>query len=399
MVMKNLLTCWVLSMFGAVALANSNIETWRESATVYQTKHWTLRTDLPRTQAIDAGKLFDAVYEAYRIGLAMLPEKSNEKLEAWVFNSRTDYINTLSTITTQPENSAGMFIPSLGITAVDVSGSWSLFESTAKHEAFHQFANSRFPDGLPAWLNEGLAEYFENTTYINGAIINGQVQYSRLQLLQRDIQSGGCIRFLELMRMSLKTWNQNLAGENGSKQYRQSWAMVHFLIHANNGQFASQFDDFLLLISKGENHEKAFVKAFKTNDLENFERVWSSYILDLKPSSALIAAHRLNFLASGFSELYRRQMTVSSLQGLQSSLKSINYQTTLNVNYRSEQFDARNQHNYYIPPDSLSPNPRFVVQAGNPHPAIYTSGLEPFDMSIKWNWNNGQLGWSIVVGN
>lgn len=374
-------------------------QSWKERATVYTTKYWTIRTDIQSEHAHDAGRLFDAVYEAYRNGLSMLPEQRNVKLEAWVFRNRGDYLGTVSSFGTSPENSGGMFIGAIGITAVDVSGSWGTFESTAKHEAFHQFVSSRFTKGIPTWLNEGLAEYFENTVYINGSIINGQVSNSTLQALQNDIQTNSCIRFLELMRMSQRTWNQNLVDGNGAKQYRQSWAMVHFLIHASNGQYASQFDRFLLLISEGVNHEEAFVSAFKTNDLESFQRAWVTYIENLKPSSSKLAAHRLNFLASGAKECIRENRNVSSIKGLYASLQTLGFKTTLSVNYEEQAFDANDQANYTIPPDSFSPNPQFVYSPKKPLPEIYTTGLEPFNLYVKWFRINGNLGWTIEVGN
>lgn len=386
----------------AVILACSTVvhaQSWKERATVYTTKHWTIRTDLTSDHAHDAGKLFDAVYEAYHNGLAMLPEKRTVKFEAWVFKSRSDYLGTLSSFGATPENSGGMFISSIGITAVDVSGSWQSFESTAKHEAFHQFASSRFSKGIPTWLNEGLAEYFEKSVYINGAIINGQVPSSTLQLLQSDIQTDSCIRFLELMRMPQGTWNQILVDGNGAKQYRQSWAMVHFLIHANNGQHAPAFDRYLILVSEGVNHENAFVSAFKTDDLVSFERAWATYIINLKPSSALIAAHRLNFLASGAKECMRRERNISSLNGLHAALQTIGFKTKLSVNYEENSFDANDHFNFTIPPDSLSANPQFVYEPKKPYPALYTTGLEPFNLYVKWHKSNDNLSWTIEVGN
>jgi len=374
-------------------------QSWKERATVYTTTHWIVRTDLPSEHAVDAGRLFDAVYEAYRNGLSMLPEQRDVKLEAWVFQNRGDYLGTVSSFGASPENSGGMFISAIGITAVDVSGSWRTFESTAKHEAFHQFASSRFAKGIPTWLNEGLAEYFENTVYINGSIINGQVSNSTLQALQNDIQTNSCIRFLELMRMSQKTWNQNLVDGNGAKQYRQAWAMVHFLVHSNNGQYASSFDRYLLLIAKGVNHEEAFVSAFKTDDLESFERAWATYINNLKPSSSKLAAHRLNFLAAGAKECLKRERKVSSLKGLYASLQTIGFKTTLSVNYEEQAFDANDQSNYAVPPDSFSAKPEFIYKANTPLPSIYTTGLEPFNLYVKWFRKNGNLSWTIEVGN
>jgi hypothetical protein len=201
------------------------------------------------------------------------------------------------------------------------------------------------------------------------------------------------------MQMSQQTWNTRLVEGNGAMQYRQSWAMVHFLIHANNGQYASQFDQYLLLLSEGMNHAKAFVNAFGTDDLVSFERDWANFINNLKPSSAKMAAHRLNFLASGMHELMQRERNITSLQNLQAALQSIGYKVTLSVNYKENTYDANDSNNYIIEPDSLSSKPHFVFNPRNPFPEIYTSGLEPFDLYVHWFRKDGKIGWTIEVGN
>jgi len=373
-------------------------DTWTDSAKDFTTQFWTIKTDLPADQAHDAGRLLDAVCAAYRNGLSMLPEQRTMKMDAWVFRNRSDYNQTIRGFYGRPENSVGMFIPSRGVTAVTVNNSWDSFEATAKHEAFHQFASTRFPHGIPAWLSEGLAEYFEHSAYINGALINGQVSNGTLQALQNDIQSNNCIPFIELMRMSQSTWNQNLFEGNGAIQYRQSWAMVHFLIHAENGRYASSFDQFLLQIARGINHETAFVEVFGTNDLVSFQNAWVVYVNQLLPSSAMLAAHRLNFLAAGMKELMSRERSVQSINGLRASLQTIAFKTTLNVNYKEYNFDANDQNNYLIPPDSHSANPKFHFVKGNPFPEMYTTGLYPFNLYVRWQKSKGEIAWSIVVG-
>ena len=379
---------------------------WYNNAPVYTTKHWTLRTDLKPNEAHEAGRLLDAVYEAYRNGLSMLPKKVDDRMEAWVFLSKEDYNATVQSRTRGDsgvvESSSGMFFTDrsgLQITAVTVADSWRSFERTAKHEAFHQFAHTRFTTRLPQWVNEGLAEYFEHTTYINGAIVTGQVGKNELQRLQQLIRSNAYFPFIEMMRMTNNQWGQGIKGPRGSDQYLQAWSMVHFLIHGDGGSHAGQFDQFLLLMAEGMNDEEAFVKAFGTGELQAFDRAWANHVMTLVPSSTLIAARRLSYLAAGMLELHNKGRTPSSFSELQASLQSIQYNPTLTLQYEDITFNSGDSKTFTIPKDSFSTQqPVFVLQEGNVLPVIMTQGLRPYELGVQWRKQNGVISWSIVVG-
>jgi hypothetical protein len=68
------------------------------------------------------------------------------------------------------------------------------------------------------------------------------------------------------------------------------------------------------------------------------------------------------------------------------------------VNYKEYNFDANDQNNYLIPPDSHSANPKFHFVKGNPFPEMYTTGLYPFNLYVRWQKSKGEIAWSIVVG-
>jgi len=387
-----------------LASSISNGQSWHDRATEYQTQHWKLRTDLAPNEARDAAKLLDAMYNAYEGGLSMLPKKRDTTFEAWVFKHKNDYNNTLqahrrgdSNVT---EHSAGMFFTTTygtQVTAVTVEDSWNHFERVAKHEAFHQFAYSRFQHGIPQWLNEGIAEYFESSTYINGALIPGQVSKSTADLLRQDIRLNRCIPFLDLLKMNGREWLQNLANGDAALQYRQSWAMVHFLIHGENGRHAAKFNQYLLMIARGKNPDEAFAEAFGTSDLASFESAWAKYIEGLQQTSATIAAIRLAYLASGAHALADLEQNPRSLQELKTMLHSIQFRKQITLNYHPYTFDAMVDQNYQIPPDMFSSEPRFVVERGYPLPKIYTVGLEPYDIAVKWYSQGGERYWTIIV--
>ena len=281
---------------------------WYDNSTVTHTNHWELRTDLPVDDVLQVGKLLDSCFEVYRTYLSNLPQIRNEKLEAWVFSNRKDYIeNVQSQIRGDSgvvARTGGMFI-NLGegkqILAVDASGNWKGFEETAKHEAFHQFQYSRFRSTIPPWLSEGLAEYFSHSAYINGEIIPGQPTKKDIALLKRAIQNNSVTPFIDFMKMNKQEWGQRM--KSSSLQYSQAWSMVHFLVHGEEGRHASEMDHFLKLIQGGMYHEEAFVKAFNTSDLVSFQNVWMEHIDQLKPGAIIPTAGRLGYFASGILKL------------------------------------------------------------------------------------------------
>ena len=379
-------------------------QSWHDRSTEYNTEFWKLRTDLAPSEAADAAKLLDAMYRAYSSGLSMLPKKRDTTFEAWVFKHKNDYNSTLQAHRrgdrNVTEHSAGMFFTTTygtQVTAVTVEDSWNHFERVAKHEAFHQFAYSRFQHGMPQWLNEGIAEYFESSTYINGALIPGQVSKSTADLLRQDIRLNRCTPFLDLLRMNGREWLQNLANGDAALQYRQSWGMVHFLIHGENGRHSGKFNQYLLMIARGKNPDEAFTEAFGTSDLASFESAWAKYIEGLQQTSSTITAIRLAYLATGAHALADLEQYPRSLQELRAMLQSIHFRNQITLNYHPYTFDSMVDKNYLIPPDMFSSEPRFVVERGHPLPKIYTVGLEPYDIAVKWYRQGGNRYWTIIV--
>ena len=64
---------------------------------------------------------------------------------------------------------------------------------TLRHEAFHQFADDRLGDGLPVWVNEGLAQIFEESLRVGDGLRIGLLPPERLRQLQlRHASAAGC---------------------------------------------------------------------------------------------------------------------------------------------------------------------------------------------------------------
>jgi len=98
-------------------------------------------------------------------------------------------------------------------------------EEDIRHEATHALLHVAIGD-IPLWLDEGLAEYFEGPAERNG------VNPEHVGRLPGDLASGWTPDLARLE--SLKSVRQM-----AQRDYRESWAWVHYLLHGGQAQKAA----------------------------------------------------------------------------------------------------------------------------------------------------------------
>jgi hypothetical protein len=75
-----------------------------------------------------------------------------------------------------------------------------------------------------------------------------------------------------MMLTSQQAWNTGLSGTN----YDQAWSMVHFLAHADGGNYQKAFDAFVRDVSYGKPWEQAWVRHLGS-EVHAFEDRWREY--------------------------------------------------------------------------------------------------------------------------
>ena len=100
----------------------------------------------------------------------------------------------------------------------------------AYHELTHYFV-SRALVNRPAWLSEGLAEYFSTADIRNDRIVLGALSPERLQLLRTE-------RLLPLEQLFAVDSNSPYynEGRKANVFYAESWAFIYYMMH---GDYAS----------------------------------------------------------------------------------------------------------------------------------------------------------------
>ncbi len=138
------------------------------------------------------------------------------------------------------------------------------------HEYTH-FLSSRAEEWLPLWLNEGLAEFYENTNIHDKEVLLGQPSVGDLYLLQQN-------RLLPLPTLFTVDHNSPYYHEEnkGSIFYAESWALTHYLWVKDYQEKTHRITDYLELVSKHVDPVTAATQAF--GDLKKLQSSLETYI-------------------------------------------------------------------------------------------------------------------------
>ncbi len=133
---------------------------------------------------------------------------------------------------------------------------------------FHEYVHvltSNFQRQLPAWINEGLAEYFSTFQLSRGEdkVRIGMPIESHLQHLRNQA-------FMPLGQLLAVDESSPGYNEQDKKRifYAQSWALVHYLLLGNDGRRQGQFFKFLEAYSPDRPAEAQFREAFGISPAE-----------------------------------------------------------------------------------------------------------------------------------
>jgi hypothetical protein len=318
--------------------------------------------------------------------------KDTRPMPLYVFRQREDYERFIRKQGLNAANTGGVFFytdKGSGL-AVWISGQSSQqIIQLMQHEGFHQFAWVRIGRDLPSWANEGLAEYFADAFLLRGSFVTGKTNARRVRRVKAAAQDSSYVPFRRLLNMTTDEWLSKVNGgdRRAGLLYDQAWSIVHFLIHGGNGKYAGPFENYLKLISRGTLPNKAFKRAFRTDDYGSFENAWKKYVAQLEPDPIYIAAERLEFLGLGLKYLFEHDIEIHTIGELRTALKASNFRMMRNSHGEVETVSAAD--------DDLFEPPQPAEDAGaatlelvpserdDKPPSLWIKGLSP-DVGLVW---------------
>lgn len=301
----------------------------------FKSRCYQVHTDAPAADAQAVAAHMDAVYTEYSNRFKAFAVKSSDPAKLYLFAKQDDYLKFLDARDIDASNTSGIFFargPDIGLaTYLEGHASTEMYH-VLQHEGFHQFAHARIGPDLPQWANEGLAEYFGQAILVKGRMRLGVAPESRIVAMNMAIRTKTAWPFKQLIELSNEDWNKEVArgGPRAGLLYDQSWTVVHFLVHAQNGKFADAFGNYLKLVSGGVALNQAFKQAFGSEDTAPFEAAWRRFMADeIEPDSVSTALERLDFLADGAKLLAAEGVQVRTMEDLKAALQRIGYTRTL----------------------------------------------------------------------
>jgi tetratricopeptide (TPR) repeat protein len=139
---------------------------------------------------------------------------------------------------------------------------------------YHEYTHlllSKDAEWMPLWLNEGLAEFYENTDIHEADVALGQPSPGNLELLREN-------RLLPLTTLfAVDNSSPYYHEENkGSIFYAESWALTHYLYMRDRQEKTQTMSDYLELLSKKVDPLAAATRAF--GDLRQLQTNLNNYI-------------------------------------------------------------------------------------------------------------------------
>ncbi|HXG85815.1 MAG TPA: tetratricopeptide repeat protein [Pyrinomonadaceae bacterium] len=187
---------------------------------------------------------------------------------------------------------AGYFLPGDDVNYITlVGGETSDAYSTIFHEYTHFLIRNNLGESvIPAWYNEGIAEYYETFTVAeNRTITLGAAQTKSAALLARS----SLIPFETFFGIDNYSLHEQ-GDEAVGLFYAQAWALTHYLIHGNGGARKNRLDKFLVLLLAGKAPKPAFAEAFQI-DYAAMETELKKYIeQSIYPVTSVLLKNALN---------------------------------------------------------------------------------------------------------
>jgi hypothetical protein len=312
------------------------------------TDHYLIHTDIPPAVADDLGRRMDAMFAEYSRRLDSLASPatkpvagnsalvevpvSHDRLEAYLFASKTEYDTATHH---RVPNTGGLFFygPRPFLAAYLEPQGRDALRRVLQHEAFHQFAYFLISKDLPIWLNEGMAQLFEEGIWNGGDFTIGEIPASRAHQLQDDLKAGRLLPLATLLAMTPHDWGQRLVtdAKAGAIQYNESWALVQYLSQGP-GNNRHKLIAWLSALHEGKEPATSFAAAFPegAGELQSRFFQWARII---SPTPRATMLERQRVLADFLITLKEKGKTFASFSSFRSAVMAQNLQ----IQYRRGQ--------------------------------------------------------------
>lgn len=154
------------------------------------------------------------------------------------------------------------------------------------HESFHAFAANFLWDdadnaGLPRWLHEGMASYFERSVVEGGHLVHGAVHPTFLRVLRGAQRDSNLVAVGNIVAAGAEMFQVQHDGDIPRQEaaYAHAWGLAHYLL--SRGITREQLEAYVADVSAGRNRVQAFEKLAGRR-IGEVEAEWRLHLNSLK---------------------------------------------------------------------------------------------------------------------
>ena len=213
----------------------------------YKTKYYNLYSALDRPRTMEAAARITRMFEEFMRRSKNFGGRPS-RFPFYLFDSFDSYHDAEG-----PVGSIGCFSPEVGLMVVSEGRPSEALWPTMQHEAFHQFCHYIISDDMPIWANEGLAEYFERAIWTGDGYVPGIIAEKDLRDVRNYIRVKHFLPVSRLVHLTKTQWDRQMEQnpDAGYRNYIESWSLIHFLIHGEDGKYVETLDGFLTDLHAG----------------------------------------------------------------------------------------------------------------------------------------------------
>jgi hypothetical protein len=262
------------------------------------THHYDIHTDMDEPVISDLSARMDVMYDQYQKTFSdFKPPQNAPPLAVYLFATHEKY---MAFTDYSGVNTGGLFVNGRHpyLTAYEQGQGRDALRRTLQHEAFHQFAHSTISRHLPPWMNEGMAQVFEESIWVGKNFLTDQIPPRRLRQLHVDIVQKRLIDFDQFMAMTPGDWRDTLHTNlpKAGTCYNQAWAMAAFCSSAGDPVYQA---DFVKLLHKLHDDNADLYTATHQcfPDIKDFRKKFNAWAAKLQPTPQATLLERQDTLA------------------------------------------------------------------------------------------------------
>ena len=256
---------------------------------------------------------------------------------------------------------------------------------------------------MPVWLNEGIAQVFEEAIWTGDGFVLGQVPPRRIRQLQQDLSSGRLIDFRKLLAMDDAAWARGFHDRDAmATQYNQAWAMAHYLLYASgpDGQplHRARVIDMLRRCKNGASPTDAFTQAFSDN-IAGFQKRFTEYAQSLAPTREATYLDNQTVLADFLVALKQRGRSFETIESFRKALQ----RGRVRLQYSKGSLEwrsAEDSDEYFRDVDGRlmsSEELSFEPRAGAPLPDLVCRALERTQLRTRFHQAGEKIEHELLV--